>query len=620
MKLPGPSPTLKAYLQDIDALLQAPRTHIYIDSSFLIWALKLGQKSIGEVVQFLEQSLGDRIHVPLWAAHEFQHHLVKNSAANQAKKAADELDSVGRRLFSELAPALSEANDLPHREQPQLRLAARDAFIELSSIAQALQSWMKNTTDLSRADLVKFINAHCLKSDVVFEYLNSLDELATNRYDSRVPPGFKDRHKKQRLRGSEDKDPEPSNFAGDLVFWREILEHSNKLNRFWIKVENILLLTDDGKNDWVAGGGVEARPDSAQFSDVDAKWGPLPIVHPMLEFEACANSRVRRVALLNKHLLGALLHEKKIAQAYVNAAFNTELPPLKKRSRAASKSPSIPDKPVEETPPPEVVADKVKQPRPDATAIIGKLLASGTDWTALLRHELSLEELPIKAGGGIDANAILSVITTEDKLHVAGYLGLILMRQAENGVSSAADMIQETLASADQLGLAVSAWFYAGVLIEKYVSTDASIKRRPGSTLLEQIVNVEKADFAQPAIEVLTQLAGDNQYPLYRPSPESPQFDIRVVGTNSIGQAQKLRQVLINTLNVHDPAAFDEDCLLGRLLQVEENAGRYQAKASQIASTAARFYGIPVNRMNLQSIDQDISFSAQDGFVTPDQY
>lgn len=178
MKLPGTPPTLGQYLTDVNALIANPKTRLYIDSSFLVWALKLGQTSIGEFVGFLESVFPDRIHVPLWTAHEFQHHLVKSTATDQARKAIDDMEGAGRRLYPELAPLLSEASDPPNRDQSQLRLAARDAFIELSSIAKILQAWMKENSEASRSALITFINAHCLKSALVFDYLQSLDELA----------------------------------------------------------------------------------------------------------------------------------------------------------------------------------------------------------------------------------------------------------------------------------------------------------------------------------------------------------------------------------------------------------------------------------------------------------
>lgn len=625
MKLPGTPPTLAAYLADVEQLIANPKTHLYIDSSFLIWALKLGQKSIGEVALFLERSLPGRTHVPLWTAHEFQHHLVKSTAADQAKKAVEDLEGMGKRLYPELAPALSEASDLPHRNSSQLRLAARDAFIELNSIAKILQTWMKETSEGSRDELVKFINAHCLKSDVVFDYLKTLDVLATNRFDSRVPPGFQDRGKKQRAKGMEDKTPEPSNFAGDLIFWREILDHSQKQNRFWRKIENIIVLTDDGKNDWVVGGGEAARPAGSLFSDISTNWNPLPIAHPMLQFEALSQSRVQRVVLINRKLLGALFHTQNVAPSYVNAAFNTALPndrQIKKSTSNKGVKSRQGDSSANAAASPQARAsadESLKVKLPDTASVLDKLVINTLNWLDVVRQELTLTSIPVAEDGGVDIGKLFAAISASGKTVLAGYLGRALMNDAEAGDSLAANKIQDTLSSVTTPDLTLVAWFYAGVLVEKYVLPDCSPRGLPGSILLEQIANHESSPFAKPGIETVLKFIGENQFPLYKPNPEGKKLGIKIGSISAAGGTQKLRAIFVDELNVHDRATYEDDNLLWKLLKLESQDGNYKAKSSDIASATCRFFGIPPNRIELFLVDQELTFSPQDGFVSPDQ-
>lgn len=624
MKLPGTPPTLGQYLTDVNALIANPKTHLYIDSSFLVWALKLGQTSIGEFVGFLESAFPDRIHVPLWTAHEFQHHLVKSTATDQAKKAIDDMEGAGRRLYPELAPLLSEASDPPNRDQSQLRLAARDAFIELSSIAKILQAWMKENSEASRSALITFINAHCLKSDLVFDYLQSLDELATNRFDARVPPGFQDRGKKEKAKGTESKSVEPSNFAGDLIFWREILAHTRKLNRFRVKAQNILLLTDDGKNDWVVGGGNAARPENANFSDIDTTWDPIPVAHPMLQFEAVAHSRVERVVLINRKLLGALLHERKVAGAYVNAAFNTALPAgvQKKRKKQTTAPPrpdgeggDVVDKPLAEaTPTAALVAV------PDAVAVLNELVFSpDKNWLNVVLEALEIAAFPQLEGGGLGFNEIFESILKAKTLHLAGYLARGLMREAQAGQSSSADEIQNVLASLDEIEPAIAAWFYAGVLVEKYLTTEGAPHIAPSTVLLDQLVSHEGAKFAGPAIGALRRVIADGRLPLYVPDPDSKALGIKISGSSSLGGAQKLKSIFVGNIDVHDPATSDEGAALWKLLGFQEPGPDMKALASEIAGAARRYFGLPISRSQLATVDQEFSISAHDGFALPEQ-
>ena len=53
------------------ALIREQSTHIYIDASFLMWMTKIGSRSRRELINWLQLHCPGRVHVPIWAAHEY---------------------------------------------------------------------------------------------------------------------------------------------------------------------------------------------------------------------------------------------------------------------------------------------------------------------------------------------------------------------------------------------------------------------------------------------------------------------------------------------------------------------------------------------------------------------
>jgi hypothetical protein len=82
-----------------------------------------------------------------------------------------------------------------------------------------------------------------------------IDVLERNRYSGRVPPGFKDKRKREKkledAKSDIVHDLSGSNRYGDLMFWREVLEHASAD----AAISGIIIISNDAKNDWQMGGG-----------------------------------------------------------------------------------------------------------------------------------------------------------------------------------------------------------------------------------------------------------------------------------------------------------------------------------------------------------------------------
>ena len=63
-------------------LLKADTTHVYFDTSFLMWLTLVGDEARSQFKQWAA-TLGERTHIPLWSMHEYhRHHTMGTLRAN----------------------------------------------------------------------------------------------------------------------------------------------------------------------------------------------------------------------------------------------------------------------------------------------------------------------------------------------------------------------------------------------------------------------------------------------------------------------------------------------------------------------------------------------------------
>src|ERR1035437_583690 len=87
LEIPGEAETLADFIARLIALLAAPDTHLYVDTSLLMWLTKIGSGSRQELFAWLEKNCVARVHVPIWAAHEYlKHHVAGTLVAELATK------------------------------------------------------------------------------------------------------------------------------------------------------------------------------------------------------------------------------------------------------------------------------------------------------------------------------------------------------------------------------------------------------------------------------------------------------------------------------------------------------------------------------------------------------
>jgi hypothetical protein len=71
---------LKAFMDDFATALDTERTKFYLDTSVLIWLIRLGSKARTEVLAWFRSRPAKSVCVPVWAAHELDRHILDNTA------------------------------------------------------------------------------------------------------------------------------------------------------------------------------------------------------------------------------------------------------------------------------------------------------------------------------------------------------------------------------------------------------------------------------------------------------------------------------------------------------------------------------------------------------------
>jgi hypothetical protein len=325
ISIPTTRETSAEFKARIGASFASKGCHVYIDTSFLMWATKIGPAARAELLEWLRTYLGDRVHVPTWSAHEYLRHHIAGTIVEELTKRSNELSGLVGSTFGYFQPFLDDPA-LPAAEGwDHLRSSTLSAVNSLARLANAAKGWRRAYPDHAEK-VIEFINQRVLDAGQLFDTLPAISGEGAARYEGRVPPGYQDRNK---TGSSNTDDPDEvsaggANRYGDLIFWKESLAHAKIAG-----AGGIIILTNDRKNDWRMGGEEQSLIDEAMLS-LKKSWRPVPRIHPMLALEAKL-AGVGEVDLIDSQYLAAYLRDVESARvdAFVNVAIVRDQPPCK---------------------------------------------------------------------------------------------------------------------------------------------------------------------------------------------------------------------------------------------------------------------------------------------------
>jgi hypothetical protein len=229
-----------AFLKDLIEALNSDKTYIYLDTSLLMWLIRLGANARNEFIAWCDNRAATTVRIPVWAAHELHRHLIAGTVGSNLKKtigdARAKYDDFIRLAAERADEALCLAKGYPGRASfvGDLELSY-ERFQKLTRVIEGDDNYIYE----AGGDVIAFVNKYVIDSDVsaIIEKLSGIGEF---RYRHRVPPGFEDQKEENRY--------------GDLIIWEELvhdvaaagLDHSGG-------ARNAVLITRDHKKDWVSG-------------------------------------------------------------------------------------------------------------------------------------------------------------------------------------------------------------------------------------------------------------------------------------------------------------------------------------------------------------------------------
>jgi hypothetical protein len=608
------------YRARIGRLLGEVGTCVYIDTSFLMWATKIGPASRGELLEWLRTDVGDRAHVPTWAAHEYLRHHVAGTIVDELAKKTTEISQLAGGTFNYFRPFLDDPA-LPAADSwGRLRSSTRDAINTLGLLATATKKW-KDAYPAHAQEIIEYINERVLAVGTLFEDLPAIAELGAARYEGRIPPGYQDRNKK----GQTDDDPDEVSVAGanrygDLIFWKESMEHAAAMG-----ASAVIILTNDRKNDWRMGGTNHAEIDATMLS-IKKAWRPVPVIHPMLALEAQL-SGVGEVALIDSQYLAAYLRGVDASRvgAFADVAIVPDPPavPTEKDNRqaAVARREAADAMKVEQR-----VADALAQAADDGFRFADDPAVGSTRralTTALLRSRDGADDrgaaILDRVRANVGASERFADLLTADEVAGMDHVALAKLARALHdrvvaGDPGYGDALVDLIGLLDELPHATAGAIYLGLLASMYLEPAAGTSRippeSPAATMLIERLGRPFADIA--ASVIAKRLLGNDRYPLFVPTEEAVDaaFDIETEG----GEADQLRSLKINGVETLAVAQDNPAYRLRDLLGAETATG------AAILALAAGLFSIPLTTVDAHGDGaSEYLITETIGFRTPDQ-
>ncbi len=549
-------------------ILKAETTHVYFDTSFLMWLTRVGEEARAQFVNWAA-TLGDRTHVPLWSMHEYYRHHTGGTLRADLVNRADELMAAAKAFQKEVRkfadqPLISGQSEAAYQD------LVDNALEGLREISDAARGW---DYDRCAAEVIDWINKRACRGRTVFDSMASLGAKGAARYTQDVPPGFLDRYK-------EDTPTRGSNRFGDLLFWEEVVQHAKS-----VQAVAVVVVTRDRKEDWYADA---AEPElGLDWKRVKAKWLPVPNPHPTLAFELSIETGAELV-LLDELYLGALLWK------FGRPAFE------RLASVAIAVAPGHFDK---VDPPPRPVRARAQKRREQATiglmparklldAAFGEPNGRVAAVLAQLEQDAPVVDEFIERLGveTLEPLSLDEITNLARRLHDGAKVRAGPVLAATGKLLNITDSMPADMAAAAYLGFLSSAYF-----------TDSTPAARPASPFLEDLFAWQ----GDPAMRVVLralglQLRRLRSAALYVPNGKGEELRLRF----EHDAEQQQNPVLLTQVYVDQQAVLTEGEARPES-QLQSLLGRSEATVRDIARALSRYYGLPFDQLEIDGGEPD---------------
>jgi hypothetical protein len=614
MRIPTAAQSTEQFSEEVLLALSSPRSHVYIDTSFLIWLAQLGEAARNEFIEWVDRLGRERVHIPVWSSHEYFRHHTRGLIPQSLSEVAKSLNLVADDSYAYLRPFLDRGFEGDSRSPAEIKNDVRETLVKLKALSDSVRALGKKGNEEHGKKVIEFINAQCLQKGNLFEYMKDLATVGDNRFTGRLPPGYQDD-------GKRDSDLEGGNKYGDLVFWSEVLDHAKAINERWFerwltpRIDVIVILSNDRKNDWrAAGPEIQGEKPPTDLLKLRRSWKPVPRAHPMLEFEAKARSRVDNVYIVDSDYLAAIFYRQGGGTApshFVDAALSIELPSAREYEAERRKR--------------LAVAAAVSEDRGGDEATTGRVVEftlSRTNLRKGLVESKKVDAIRPHLDALLDTSAsprpMAEMLTSlADELTLSSWVtfGRHLYAKGSEGVPLAKERTVDLIGQLRDLPPRVSIPVYLGLLAGIYLDLDNTAALPPKNHALTQVMELQTEQFAQLAIDVLVEkLCKQNVWPAYIPDSGAPRLTVDVTHrTIDLEKVPAITTLRIGRSAVVTESQAEESLQLRTIL-----AGKPTVFVSELINQACSRFGIPRAQVEFApDQDHEVTFAETTGFELP---
>ncbi|TCP72971.1 PIN-like domain-containing protein [Sphingomonas sp. PP-CE-1G-424] len=544
LRLPIDSEDVTAFTARVDLALRAPGSYVYIDTSFLMWLIKISPASRAEFYGWLEGACAERVVVPTWSLHELYRHHVEGRITIDLDEHIKKLTKV----IGESFPTMWTLFDEPLNgasSVSQQREQAKDALRAVRTLTDRTTAW-KASYERNAREVIEFANARAMKGGEIFDRFHSIETLADARFTGRVPPGFQDKRKKETETDDHDGNDVVigSNRWGDLVFWQEILEHARAH-----RVRTVAILTKDVKNDWRMAGKLPVRGDN------EGKASGVQPPHPMLSFEAARTADARELVLLDQARLAEVMKRGPGDVAgFVAAAQPPSLPPPKTDAELRNEARERQERELERIAEGAARASSVRFLDPSnliaSDAVVQRALYDTRDDAV---SPGGLEEFESKFGKALASQDVLDLITSgiAGSIGGAGLVGFARrLLISANGDTQRAAAAADLAASLSSFPQETATFLFMGLLAGTYLDGKNKLLCTPNGLVAQKLLVMLDQPIARAPIEQIRKKAlSAPRLPLFIPSDPLPIFAEIKIDTE-LDRNRALRAIWINDHNL----------------------------------------------------------------------
>jgi hypothetical protein len=601
-----------AFLDELIAVLDAPDTRIYLDTSLLMWLIKVGDEARTEFLSWTDSRPAGSVTVPVWAAHELHKHLSAGTVAKNVRTTLSEIE----KKFDEFVMLAAERAD--GRACTSNGFSSREDYLGSLQQSKAQFLRMAKTASINEIELrlaaeavINFANSRMLDTDLR-AIMADLKEVGQFRYDHRVPPGFQDLKEENRF--------------GDLLIWEEILsdmDAARKTRAGGIRrrplARNAIFVSRDKKTDWVTGASMitsgEATVTKAD-RNVDQD---VTLPHPLLLHEFQRRTGAQKIYVVHPGFLATTLDL---------AARRLHRPSPSRAWMTATHRPGLTvaiDKALEKLTPASTISSpstNATQPNESAPAVTPP--PSGFDWMSVLVTDMVTLSVTTQIAAYRDALPTDLADLLAD--HVANIssgalnpfaFGKFLAELSAQGFTGWPEELPTIMEALRQIDLVAAQKTLLSFMANSYFDRFSEIRNRPLSSLVRASLIFENEPIYRASFSTLATLIGsaDIKLPYLPGSGAKVRYSLDVAAGPPPSQIRDIRvgsqSALVDQMDTESPRRFTA------LLRRDPDVG---CSGEELRGLLAREYLIPPNLLATNWDSKKLTWSETSGLASLDPF